>query len=149
MVTMVADDELERRKGLTFAQAEGLEPLPRQLARTEVSKEFRAVLWHFVRQELERNRQSIHSNLLQHPWTKVIERLHVHHLHRLDEPSSNFEIVVRQIRPIFEKGSYSEIYGWLQAAIRIHPDQRFSDKVGSLLEDCRAPYRIIDDRIGC
>jgi hypothetical protein len=33
------DDDFARRKRLTFAQAEGAEPLPTQLKRTEVSKQ--------------------------------------------------------------------------------------------------------------
>jgi hypothetical protein len=37
---MTNDDEIARRKGLTFAQAEGAEALPTQLKRTEVSKSF-------------------------------------------------------------------------------------------------------------
>jgi hypothetical protein len=48
------DDEIERRKQLTFAQAEGAEPLPPQLKRTEVSAELRAVLWNYIYSELER-----------------------------------------------------------------------------------------------
>jgi hypothetical protein len=49
--TNMADDEIQRRKELTFAQAEGVEPLPTQLKRTEVSKQLRAVLWNYIYQE--------------------------------------------------------------------------------------------------
>jgi hypothetical protein len=37
--------EYEDRKGLTFEQAEGAEPLPSQLKLREVSRELRARLW--------------------------------------------------------------------------------------------------------
>jgi hypothetical protein len=47
------DDEIDRRKKLTFAQAEGAQALPSQLKRTEVSKQLRAVLWEYIYEELE------------------------------------------------------------------------------------------------
>jgi hypothetical protein len=49
------DDEVARRKGLTFTQAEGLSPLPAQLKRTEVTPELRAVLWKFIYDEINRS----------------------------------------------------------------------------------------------
>jgi hypothetical protein len=39
------NDEIERRKKLALAQAEGAEALPSQLKRTEVSQQLRTVLW--------------------------------------------------------------------------------------------------------
>ena len=42
-------DSLAARKKLTFEQAEGLEPLPSQLKRGEISKEFRAIVWDVLR----------------------------------------------------------------------------------------------------
>ena len=41
---MVDQEEIARRKLMTFAQAEGVDPLPRQLAIGEISDQLRALL---------------------------------------------------------------------------------------------------------
>jgi hypothetical protein len=41
----MSDDELARRKQLTFEQVEGVEPLPAQLNREELSPQLKALLW--------------------------------------------------------------------------------------------------------
>jgi hypothetical protein len=48
-----AADPLAARKKLTFAQAEGIAPLPSQLKRREISQEFRALIWNWVRRAIE------------------------------------------------------------------------------------------------
>ena len=105
---MGTDEELQRRKGLTFAQAEGLAPLPRQLARAEISTELRAVLWRYIVESLEGNSED---GYLLDPWRELVAVLHVYHLHKLDDPPDRVFEAAQQIRPIFEKGSYSDIYG--------------------------------------
>lgn len=40
------DEELARRRALTFRQAEGIDPLPRQLERTEVSQQLRSLVFN-------------------------------------------------------------------------------------------------------
>jgi hypothetical protein len=52
--------------------------------------------------------------------------------------------VIARLKPIFEGGSYSEVYGWLQAAIRLHPERSFGDKVAGILEQCQSPYRLLE-----
>jgi hypothetical protein len=44
------DDPLAERKKLTFEEAQGSAPLPRQLALGEISQEFRAALWNRLNQ---------------------------------------------------------------------------------------------------
>ena len=55
----MSSDEVDRRKKLTFEQAEGLAPLPSQLKRTEVTAELRAVLWNYVYARIEGNVRSV------------------------------------------------------------------------------------------
>jgi hypothetical protein len=47
----VAED-IERRKALSFEQAEGIEPLPSQLELRKVSPQLRAVLWNQIHRYL-------------------------------------------------------------------------------------------------
>jgi hypothetical protein len=49
-------DPLAARKALTFAQAEGVAPLPAQMARGQISNEFRAVLWAWLKHEFQKHR---------------------------------------------------------------------------------------------
>ena len=58
MGAVTNDDEIARRKQLTFAQAEGASPLPTQLKRTDVSQELRAVLWKCIHDEIKSSAES-------------------------------------------------------------------------------------------
>ena len=49
------DDPLAERKKLTFEEAQGSAPLPRQLALGEISQEFRAALWNRLNQIIEKH----------------------------------------------------------------------------------------------
>jgi hypothetical protein len=53
MDSTTAHEELKRRRGLTFAQAEGVEPLPAQLGPKELSPELRAHLWAVLYDKLK------------------------------------------------------------------------------------------------
>src|ERR1700719_1719939 len=81
------DDEIKRRKGLTFEQAEGLAPLPQQLARTEVSQELRAVLWNYIHKELESTAERGAYSHLGRPWKDVLRKVHVYRDH---QPADEF-----------------------------------------------------------
>lgn len=50
----MSDDPYAERKKLTFAQAEGMAPLPSQLAPKVLSQELRAYLWHIIYFSLSR-----------------------------------------------------------------------------------------------
>jgi hypothetical protein len=143
---MTIDEELSRRKKLTFEQAEGLEPLPRQLARTEITRELRAVLWDFIHHELYQSAlANRHSWQFTEPWLGTLKYLHVFYQHRTEEFPDHANVKLKEIKSILENGSYSEIYGWLQAAIRKHRQPAFATRIGQILNYCRAPYRIIEN----
>jgi hypothetical protein len=71
------DDEIARRKKITFAQAEGADPLPRQLARSEVSQELRAVVRKYIHDESTENGGS--GWYLVKPWSHILEQVHIYH----------------------------------------------------------------------
>jgi hypothetical protein len=144
---MGTDPEVERRKKLTFAQAEGLEPLPAQLALTEVSQELRAVLWNFIHEDINQSStRGAFEPYLTDPWSRILKRAHVYHEHRLiDEFSGNLGDALDHVKQIFEKGSY----GWLQFVIRVHNNRNFTGRISQILRYARAPYRIVDESVIC
>ena len=79
---MTNDDEIARRKGLTFAQAEGAEALPTQLKRTEVSKQLRAVLWNYVYDGLQETADQDTWTYIGDPWRTVLKDVHVYFFHQ-------------------------------------------------------------------
>jgi hypothetical protein len=48
----MTDDSYERRRELSFAQAEGIDPLPSQLKRTEVSPQMSSIVWAFLHRDI-------------------------------------------------------------------------------------------------
>jgi hypothetical protein len=144
------DDEVSRRKGLTFAQAEGLSPLPAQLSRTEVTPELRAVLWKFIHDEIGR---STRGDYLGAVWEKILRNVHVLHYHRFtDDFSTHLKTVtqaVKAVRSVFEQGNYADVYGWLQFVLQHQPPPGFARQLEDRLRYCRAPYRILADDVLC
>jgi hypothetical protein len=87
---------------------------------------------------------------LTEPWSGILKGVHVYHEHRLvDEFSDNFEKAVAHVKRVFEKGSYSEIYGWLQFVIRTYNNHNFRDRISQILQYTRSPYRIFDKDVIC
>jgi hypothetical protein len=70
------DSEYLRRKVLTFAQAEGLAPLPAQLAKTELSPSLRARLWNVLHSSLLAARVSS-TQRLSTPWAQILKDKHI------------------------------------------------------------------------
>jgi hypothetical protein len=145
---MMTADELKRRRRLNFEQAEGLAPLPDQLAFGQVSDELRAVLWAFIHGQIQ---ESTHKGTyVVDPWADVLRTVHVYRNHRpSDEFSSKASDVVGNLKPIFFEGSYHHIYGWLQFVMEHLSVAGFSARVDSILNYCRAPYRVVDGYVIC
>jgi hypothetical protein len=75
-------DPIEQRKKLSFEQAEGLAPLPSQLARGAISQEFRAALWAALHSRLEYYRYSIgETSYVGDPWETILRDAHVYRDH--------------------------------------------------------------------
>ena len=145
------DDEIQRRKNLTFEQAEGLAPLPTQLARTEVSQELRAVLWKYIHKQIDETAElGGMGHYLGKPWKHILEQAHVYREHRLiDDFQTELRPALAAVRRVFEQGSYSAIYGWLQFVLGINRSQEFAERIASILKYCRSPYRIVADDVIC
>lgn len=142
----------ESRKNLTFAQAEGVEPLPSQLQLRTISSELSAALWAMVHTSLDEAIivPSVYggSTYLDDPWKSMLKRWWVVSQHRnIDEfpsPSKIHGIV----KAIVTSRNYIEVFEFIQFIIRQKEcSPGFSNAIGLALEKCRAPYRIIDKTI--
>jgi hypothetical protein len=144
------DDEIARRRKLTFAQAEGVEPLPSQLKRTEVSQQLRAVLWSYVHSELERTLVRDMYAYVGGSWKVALKDAHVYFFHL---PVDEFDPALRNacdaVKAVLMKADWVNFYGWVQHLLRAKPTNDFADKLQKILVYCRSPYRVIDRTILC
>jgi hypothetical protein len=61
-------DPYADRKNLSFEQAEGVEPLPRQLRLKEISQQLRALFWKVVYDDITR----YHDVVLNTGWCRIL-----------------------------------------------------------------------------
>lgn len=149
---MVADEEISRRKALTFEQAEGAEPLPVQLKLKELSKELRARLWAVVYESFTKH--SDYPSMgghryFTHPWSDILYAVHVYRDGKMaDDFRNDFDKVVEGIRRIFEKGDYLAVFGWLQWVLqRTATPAGFADRIDRALYGAHAAYRLVDHSV--
>jgi hypothetical protein len=146
------DDPYAERKKLTFEEAEGLAPLPSQLALREISQEFRAVLWDHLNRIFESHRElREHApGYIRKPWSKILNDVRVYRYHRLDPFPDGFERPVAEVKEIIEKGAWSDVLGWLEFVLK-HPacPSDFAKQVNSIMGYCRLAYRVVDGQVIC
>lgn len=141
----MSDPIIEARKKLTFEQAEGAEPLPSQLKPKELTRELRARLWELVLGNIEGDVNSF-TYEIGGRWAGILQRVHVNHYGRMID---NFDTDLRRqkmtLRPIFEKGDYLKVFGFIQAVLRDRRcPENFSNRINQILTDCRSAYRVFD-----
>lgn len=136
---------------MTFAQAEGAEPLPQQLAPKVVSPQLRALLWDLVHSSMEDalTRNSFGHTRLDDPWETIMRIKHTHYDYKFaDEFRNDPTKLIQDVKRIFASGSYIEVFGflqWLLQTFRSPPIKPLH--IQRVLEHSRAPYRVVDDRI--
>ena len=139
------------RAYITFAQAEGAIPLPRQLDLKEVSEELRAQLWQLVYNLIEgtKTRGGSYESLLGTQWSRILYRWWVYGLHHFgDEYEDNVKFWTQMLGEIFKKGNYVELLGFLEFVIR-QPETnlKFVEAIDAILARCHAAYRVVDQSI--
>jgi hypothetical protein len=145
-------DPLAARKALTFAQAEGVAPLPAQMARGQISNEFRAVLWAWLKHEFQKHRVDtpIGHAYLRKPWSILLEAAHVFHRHQLSEFPDEFSDAVATVKALVEKGSWSDVLGWLEFVLKQSAcPADFPETLNSILAHCHLGYRVLDGKVIC
>ena len=139
----MADSSYEQRRGFTFAQAEGVEPLPSQLKRTEVTSKLAALVWAVLHREFTADVYT--SSLTGHMyvkgrWEAILRDYHVFSQHRpIDEFSSDLHNTIKSIKSVVFSGNYIAFYEFIQFVIRHnHCTIDFIDKVTSASDRPRA-----------
>jgi hypothetical protein len=133
---------LQRRK-LTFAQAEGVDPLPSQMERGKISQELSALVWNVIYYDLRRNME--HSHVGFH-WGDILQDYHVCYLHKpIDEFEGFHTIVYENLKEIIFSNNYISLFGFLQFVLR-HPQcpPDLPDSISSCLRNARAAYRLVN-----
>lgn len=136
--------DAEKRHELTFAQAEGVEELPTQLAAGELSQSLRARLWALLHTSLQATRER--TNRLGFPWSDILySEFVLHQSGMADDFDSRLPFLIPKLRSTFEYGTYVDVLGFVQFIIR-EPDcpQPFKDAVAQTLVECCAAYRVVD-----
>lgn len=131
------------RKSLTFEQAEGIDPLPTQLGRGEITQEIRARIGRSVVSFLE-----VHQSygVLVPPARTVVRDLYVE---RFETFVSKAPIGFEECREVLERyigdRPWYEVYGLVQWLCR-HGEVPLTVKreMARQLHVARAPYRLVD-----
>lgn len=145
-------DRLDR-DSITFAQAEGAQPLPTPLALKEVSRKLRVRLSKLFLEQLEETRgydtmfgsQSWISGC----WEPILYDKHVY----LDDNfvsnwTNKYSHHYEKLNNLFQNGSYIQIFDFVQFVLR-HPKcpYRLDEAVESILRQTLSAYRVIGKTI--
>jgi hypothetical protein len=141
-------DPLAERKRLTFEQAEGVAPLPRQLRPKEISPELRALLWVAVHTSFEtyKHRSIDGETQFLDSWEHIFQTMHVARHHRMiDEFENDYYELVGATKEVFEKGNYVAVFRWIQWVLR-RPEvpPTLAENINWALKTGRAAYRVLD-----
>jgi hypothetical protein len=146
----MASDGFEERKRLTFEQAEGVEPLPRQLKLKEISPQLRAALWRVVHDSLNSSRRYVEysKSRIGEPWSDILRDMHTFREHLMvDDFSELFDTAVHKAKGVFERGDYVAIFGWLQWVLRRRDcPSDLSKRIDAALQFSHAAYRVLENR---
>jgi hypothetical protein len=146
---LMPSDPLEQRKKLSFEQAAGIVPLPSQLARGEISQEFRAAIWAELHDRLQYDRawdSDSESWLLNDPWVIILRDAHVYRSHEpIDEFSDGFFDSSNAVKTLVIRGAWSDVLGWLEFVLK-HPScpDDLARAVNATMTRCRLAYRVFD-----
>jgi hypothetical protein len=140
-------DPLAERKNLSFEQAEGISPLPQQLKRGEISKEFRAILWADLHRRFEADREGDYdSPELGSPWITILRDVHVYRDHEaIDDFENDYDLITEDVKGLVFKGDWSRVLGWLEFVLK-HPacPKDFAPTLSAIMRHARLAYDVFD-----
>lgn len=140
------DNPYRHRRGLTFEQAEGVEPLPAQLKLKELTPALRAQLFGVVHHSLLSTRE--YDWEVGVAWCGVLQLMHIFRDSRMaDEFTPDFDLQVAAIKTVFSQGSYAQVFGWLQWVMEHGAPDSIRREIDFVLENCRAAYRVVDGNL--
>lgn len=138
---------------MTFAQAEGAEPLPTQLALRTISAELSAALWAVIHDNLSeciRYPENVYggSKRLYDPWKAMLTAWWVTHEHQNIDEFPDAASIHYQVKYIVTSKDYIKVFEFIQFVVRRPECPRvLRNGIAVILERCRASYRLIDNTI--
>jgi hypothetical protein len=140
------DGELERRRQLTFRQAEGLDPLPRQLEPREIDAGMRVRLFKVVYDEITADARN---GYLGSRWAAILRGYSLQVLNVFpDDFTTSVAWWRKELRSTFEHRSYADVLDATQFLLRRHPyGEPFGRKLEAALIESRSAYRVFGDTI--
>lgn len=138
--------ELSRRQALTFEQAEGLEELPRQLLPDEMPDVLKARLLHVIVKSVEKEMAERNlARLLGEAWEGVFRRFYVEFMGDLSVEFDKTKTKhLKTLELFFKAAGAKQIYGIMQALVRLADLPSFSEAVADVLEREHSAYRLLE-----
>lgn len=145
-------DDLSGRRGLTFSQAEGLEPLPTQLRKGQITNRTRARLWEVFNQFIDNNTVFSRVSYNKYISSPLSEILKSYFVDVEGSFSDNYPKLVEDIklhyRYNFESGPYNKIFDFIQYMLKFDVvRKKVSARVNLILEQEFSYYRVFDGDI--
>lgn len=141
------------RSKITFAQAEGVEPLPAQLKTKTVSPHLTAMLWLIINGSLDDCLEYGVTGYdggpwLGSPWKRILEDWWVFVKHQAIDEFPNALSIIAIVKREIRSTDYLQVYGFLEFLIR-RPDlpKELRSNFELALEKARSPYRVVDNSI--
>lgn len=136
---MMDQHEVGRRRGLTFAEAEGIDPLPSQLKKIEISARMRVLVWDAIYSSYEEN-----SGYDNGEWYSTLKNIFVLHYNGMSD-DFNKNLTMSLIRKDCSVGNYIRFYGLLNSfyIYDLNPSD-IRHQFELILEGCRAAYRLVE-----
>lgn len=148
---MASDNNFLDRTVLTFAQAEGADPLPIQMQPKELSRELRALMWSMIWRSMSYSKitKAVTYPQVGEPWRSMLMDAHVELYHKnIDEFSLRWSEVSPKVKSALTSYSYIEFFGLLQYLIRHAKCPTYlPGAIDGVLVTSRAAYRVIDKTI--
>jgi hypothetical protein len=142
-----------RRSELTFEQAEGVEPLPRQLQPKELSQHLRVLRWRVVATSLGQEVKNLPpayrlGPVISDRWEAILRDRQETRQQTFDNFVVTFPVHYNELQQMFRAAGYVEILGFLEFVIRHRKcPPGFSRAVDDALERGRSAYRVIQKSI--
>lgn len=135
------------RSEITFAQAEGAVPLPRQLELREVSSELRSAAWALIFGTIQSdvNVDVYGTAYLSETWRKLVLRWEVEENKRFaDEIDYTPMAVISRFKDVIAHRDYVRFYSTIEFFIR-SPERLggLAVELGALLRRTRSAYRVV------
>ncbi|ACI57504.1 hypothetical protein Rleg2_4245 [Rhizobium leguminosarum bv. trifolii WSM2304] len=142
----MGDEEIQRRKALSFAQAVGFEPLPRQLKLDEIPQSAKAKLWFLVHSQILESSNNLGD--IYEPISIVARNFWVSYAHRMiDEYRSSRRVVIDAWKPYFaESTPWWRTLDFVQWMLRNINNRTFAVAVEHILKSEMTAYRLYEGR---